>query len=76
METIYFIIGGGQRVRQNVDLGQPTEIIKEENSDFVEKCKCHGADSFTNVMWSTDIDSVKRWARDWAGKEVEFELNF
>lgn len=36
METIYKIIGGGQKVKQNLEFGIQTEYIKEE-SDWPEK---------------------------------------
>ena len=71
MTTIFKIIGGGQKVRQNVQLGLPTEFIKVKNSDWVEKSKCNGQSNFTNVMWSDDLDSLQRWANEWAGSEVE-----
>jgi hypothetical protein len=70
MSTIYQIIGGGQRVRQNVDLGLKTNYKVVEISDFVEKAKCHGQDSFTNMMWSTSFSNIQKWANDWAGETV------
>lgn len=71
MNTIYQIIGGGQRVRQNTELGQKTKYKIVENSDFVEKAQCDGNDSFTNTIWSTNFDNIQRWANDWAGEKVE-----
>lgn len=68
---IYQIIGGGQRVRQNIDLGLDTTYKVVENSDWVEKAKCNGQDSFTNVLWATDFETIQRWANDWAGKKVD-----
>ncbi len=41
MEAIYKIIGGGQKVKQNVEFGIQTEYIKED-SDWPEKAKCQG----------------------------------
>ena len=70
MTTIFKIIGGGQRVLQNAQLGLPVEFVVE-NSDWVEKARCHGQNRFTNVMWSTDFDTLKRWAKEWAGSEIE-----
>lgn len=71
MATIYQIIGGGQRVRQNAELGLKTKYQIIENSDWVEKTKTHGQDFFTNTMWSTNLSTLQRWANDWAGKKVE-----
>jgi len=70
MEAIYKIIGGGQKVKQNVEFGIQTEYIKED-SDWPEKAKCQGQDSYTNVMWHTDLDTLQKWANEWAGQEVE-----
>ena len=70
METIYKIIGGGQKVKQNLEFGIQTEYIKEE-SDRPEKAKCAGQDNYTNVMWHTDLCKLQKWANDWAGQEVE-----
>jgi len=69
--TIYKIIGGGQRVRQNSDLGLDTTYEVVENSDYVEKAGCHGQDFFANTMWSTSLDNLQRWANEWAGKKVK-----
>lgn len=71
MTTIFKIIGGGQRVRQNVQLGQPTFYVKVENSDWVEKAQCSGQSNYTGVMWADDIETLKRWANEWAGQDVE-----
>ena len=53
MSTIFKIIGGGQRIRQNTELGLKINYQIVENSDWIEKAQCHGQDSFTNTMWST-----------------------
>lgn len=50
MATIYKIIGGGEKVLQNVQAGVPTEYIKVENSDWAEKRDCNGQDFSTNIM--------------------------
>lgn len=71
MATIYKIIGGGQKVLQNVQAGVPTEYVKVENSDWTGKQDRNGQDSSTNIMWCTDLEILQRWADDWAGCEVE-----
>jgi len=71
MSTIFKIIGGGQRIRQNTELGLKINYQIVENSDWIEKAQCHGQDSFTNTMWSTSFDNLQSWANDWAGQQVE-----
>lgn len=71
MKTIYKIIGGGQKVRENAENGISTEYVKVENSDFVEKAQCEGQDHYTGIMWHTDLDTLQEWANGWAGCEVE-----
>lgn len=72
MATIYKIVGGGQRIRQKTQ-GKNNIIQVEihENSDYPEKCQCSGQDSYTQEMWSTDLETLQRWANDWAGKEIK-----
>lgn len=74
MKTIFKIIGGGQKIRQNIQIEIHTEVIKIENSDYVEKSKAHGCDSFTHIMWATDIETLQRWANEWAGEDVKLIL--
>jgi hypothetical protein len=71
METIYKIVGGGQRVQQCVQYNQPVvyEVIK--NSDWPEKCQCAGQNQYTNTIWSTDLETLQAWASEWAGEKVE-----
>lgn len=71
MATIYVIKGGGQKIRQNVQMGIENEYHVNHNSDWPENAKCSGADSFTNAMWAEDFETIQRWANDWAGEEVE-----
>ena len=71
METIYKIIGGGQRVIQDVQTGVPTKYIKVDNSDWVEVKGCRGQDFSTHMMWCTDLERLQQWANGWAGCEVE-----
>lgn len=73
-QTIYLIIGGGQRVRQNVEQGSQTEYQKIENSDWPDKAQCEGQNHFTNALWATDFETVQRWANEWAGEDVELQL--
>lgn len=70
MKTIYKIIGGGQKIRQNAQYGVETEYIKCE-SDWPEKAQCAGQDHFTNVMWHEDLETLQEWANAWAGEEVK-----
>ncbi|WP_455668475.1 hypothetical protein [Phocaeicola sp.] len=70
MTTIYKIMGGGQKVQRNTQAGLPTQYIKVENSDWVEKCGCSGQDFAANTMWSTELEDLQRWANEWAGCEV------
>lgn len=71
MATIYKIIGGGQKVQQDVQMGLDTGYIKVTNSDWVEKTGCHGQDFSTDIMWSDDLEYLQRWADAWAGCEVK-----
>lgn len=75
MATIFKINGGGQRIRQNIQFGLPIEVITVENSDYPEKSKADGCDSYTNEIWATNLDWVQNWANDWAGKEVELTIS-
>ena len=69
--TIYLIQGGGQRVRQNTQMGLKTTYQVKQNSDWPAKSQATGCDSFTHAMWSTDLESLQRWANEWAGEEIE-----
>ncbi len=71
METIFKIIGGGQKVQQNVQHGLSTEFERVDQSDWTEKSLSSGSNSFTNVMWSTDLNNLQSWANEWAGQEAE-----
>lgn len=71
MTTIYKILGGGQKVQENAQSGIPTGYIRVENSDWVEKCGCCGQDFFAGTMWTTDLETLQRWADDWAGCETD-----
>jgi hypothetical protein len=70
MNTIYLIKGGGQRVRQNRDLGIPTHYEVVEDSDRCDLALCIGQNFFANDMWSEDLEDIQRWANEWAGEEV------
>lgn len=67
----------GQTIRQNQDLGINTVIIDRRETDYVERTNTEGADSFTNEMWATDTETIKRWCKDWAYNpdDLEFEIN-
>lgn len=70
-QKIFIINGGGQYVRQGSDFNLPVYFEIVENSDWPVKAKCFGQDSYTNVMWATDFETLQRWANDWAGKKIE-----
>jgi hypothetical protein len=70
MNTIYVIKGGGQRVRQNRDIGVPTLYEVFEDSDYCDLALCIGQNFFANDMWSEDIDTLQRWANEWAGEKL------
>lgn len=72
-KTIYKIIGGGQRVQQNLDCKLQTEIVTEL-SDWEDTCECCGQNHFTHVMWANDLDTLKKWANEWAGRDVSFKM--
>ncbi|WP_291866619.1 hypothetical protein [Maribacter sp.] len=74
MQDIYVIKGGGQRVARNVESGIEVEYEVIKNSDYVEKSKASGVDSFTGQMWSADLETLQSWANQWAGEEVELIL--
>jgi hypothetical protein len=71
MTTIYIIRGGGQKIRQNIQIGLPTTYSVDNNSDWVEKAKCNSSDSYTNAIWADDFETIQRLANDWAGEEIE-----
>lgn len=75
MHTIYKIIGGGQTVRQNSQLGKSIEVVKVENSNLVSLAQCHGQNNFTCDLWSTDLSDVKKWANEWANKKVRLKYS-
>lgn len=64
--TIFKIIGGGQRVRQNIQSKQPIIIVRIENSDWPEKAGVVSCDSYTQAIWATDEKTVRRLAKAWA----------
>lgn len=71
MRTIYRIKGnGGQHVQRCAERNQSVFYEVIENSNLVEVNGCEGRDSFTNEMWSVDLDDLQRWANQWAGKKV------
>ena len=69
METIYQTISG-QDVRQHQSskytLNKPIIVQKIDDSNYPELTKCSGQDSFTQKMWSTDLDTIERWLKDWS----------
>lgn len=73
MSKVYLFPGGGQKVRQLVELGQELTYEIDHDSDFPEKAGVAGCDSFTNTIWHTDFDSFKSMIEEWAGEEVELE---
>lgn len=73
MSKVYLFPGGGQKVRQLVELGQELTYEIDHDSDLPEKAGVSGYDSFTNTIWHTDFDSFKSMIEEWAGKEVELE---
>lgn len=73
MSKVYLFIGGGQKVRQLIELGQQLTYEVDHDSDLPEKSGVSGSSSFTNSIWHTDFDSFKRSIEDWAGEEVELE---
>jgi len=75
METTYHT-SSGQKIRQNQDLGINNVVIEKKKTNYVEKSQVFGQDSYTNQIWSEDIDYLKRWVRDWAHypDEIYFEV--
>jgi hypothetical protein len=67
---VYSILGGGQRVRQDVDYNLRT-MYRIEECDLPEKNGIWGQDFFTNKMWSYSLDNLQRWANEWAGKKIK-----
>jgi len=70
--TIYKTMSGQRISQQLQEFGNeliPYEIV--ENSDYPFLTKCFGQDSYTNEIWSTDIETIQRWANDWAGCSVK-----
>lgn len=65
-QVIFRIVGGGQRVRQNIQNKQPTIIERVEGSDWPEKSGVAGCDAYANDIWHTDESRVKAFARGWA----------
>lgn len=73
MSKVYKFPGGGQKVRQLVNLGQKLTYEIDHETDFPEKAGVAGSSSFTNTIWDTDFDRFKSIIEEWAGQEVELE---
>lgn len=56
----------GQRIRQMQNKGINHIVVEKKETDFIFKSKCFGADSFTQKMWASDFETIKRWAKEWA----------
>lgn len=69
--TIYVIVGGGQKIRENIHYSQPIKYQTVEDSDWPVLAKCHGVDTYAGDMWSTDLETLQRWANEWAGKKIK-----
>ena len=66
MQSTTYHSKGGRSIRQNQDIGNNLVVVEERQTDFVEKARCHGADSFTNDIWSSDMKDITKWAKQWA----------
>lgn len=66
---IFVIKGGGQYVRQQYESGQ-TVFYELIEADWPEKAKCTGQNHYTTI-WSTDFESLQKWADEWAGAPVK-----
>ena len=64
MTTIYKIIGGFQAVRQAAQAGH-TVKIESVDSDWPEKTGCSGVHAYTHVAWDTNLQDLKKEAREW-----------
>ncbi len=64
--TIFKIVGGGQKIRQNIENKLPTIIEKVEDSDWPEKAGVVGVDAYANCLWATTEASVRKMAHGWA----------
>lgn len=73
MSKIYIFKGGGQRARQNAELGHPFVYEVDNNSNWAETSKQSGQTSFTNAIWNEDFETFKRDIEEWAGEDVELE---
>lgn len=73
MSKVYIFPGGGQKVRQVVDLGHQLTYEIDHDSDLPEKAGVVGSSSFTNTIWDTDFDRFKSVIEEWAGEEVGLE---
>ena len=66
METTYIIIGGGQKVKQCLELNQAV-VIEKRVTDYSEKSNCEGQNMYTNI-WASylheAIDMAKEWVSD------------
>lgn len=73
--TTYHIIGGGQRVQQNQNLGNNKVVIEKRETTYVADARADGGDSYTNEIWGS-LDFVKSCARGWAQKPkaLKFEV--
>lgn len=72
MSKIYILEGGGQKVRQNINMREFYYKIVE-NSDWPEKSQSAGQSGYT-LIWDTSFDSFKKEVRAWVGKRVKLFL--
>lgn len=79
MRKTFIIRGGGQAVQQFAQktifnkMRYPL-IVEVKETDWPIKARCEGQNNYTNAIWATDLDTVQRWADEWAGEEVKLTL--
>lgn len=71
MSKIYIFKGGGQRAKQNAELGRDFIYEIDNNSNWAETSGQSGQTSFTNSIWNEDFETFKKDIEEWAGQEVE-----
>ena len=66
----------GQSLRQMQESGDNHIVILKKETDLVEVHQCHGARNFTREMWSTDVDDIITWSKEWScsPKKLTFEV--
>lgn len=56
---------GGQYIRQQQDCGNNLVYVTTLKTNY-DELGYDPSDSYTDWMWSFEIDNIERWVKDWA----------